>query len=91
MARQRNLYEYEEADIFSLAAAYTAGIVKNHPFVDGNKRAGFLAGATFLEMNGVRFCASEADATQVILALAGGKITEKQLAEFLREQCNGAE
>ncbi len=85
LARPRNLYEYGDADIFDLAAAYTAGIVKNHPFVDGNKRAGFLAGIAFLEINGCRFSASEADATQVIIGLAAGNLTEHQIADFLRE------
>lgn len=88
LARPRNLYEYGEADIFDLAAAYTAGIVKNHPFVDGNKRTGFLAGAAFMEINGCRFSASEAGATQVIMGLAAGNLTEHQLADFLRENCD---
>jgi death-on-curing protein len=87
LARPRNLYEYSQADLFELAAAYTVGIVKNHPFVDGNKRAGFLAGAMFLELKGLRFSANEADATQVILALAAGNMAEHQLADFLRGNC----
>ena len=89
LARPRNIFMYEEADVFELAAAYTYGIVKNHPFVDGNKRAGFLAGAMFLELNGFPLSASEVDATHAILAVAGGDMNEQQLAEFLREQCEG--
>ena len=85
MARPRNLYEYGEPGLPELAAAYMSGIVKNHPFVDGNKRAGFLAGAAFLEINGIRFTATESEATQIILGLAGGQITEVQLAEWLEE------
>ncbi len=87
LARPRNLFEYGEPGIFELAAAYTAGIVQNHPFVDGNKRTGFLAGAAFLEINGLRFVANETDATQIILALASGRLSEQQLAEWLEKFC----
>jgi death-on-curing protein len=85
LARPRNLFEYGEPGIFELAAAYTAGIVQNHPFVDGNKRTGFLAGAAFLEINGLRFVANETDATQIILALASGLLSEQQLAEWMEK------
>jgi len=86
LARPRNhIFEYGEPGIFELAAAYTAGIVQNHPFVDGNKRTGFLAGAAFLEINGLRFVANETDATQIILALASGRLSEQQLAEWMEE------
>jgi death-on-curing protein len=83
LAKPRNLFEYEQTGMPELAAAYMAGIVKNHPFVDGNKRAGFLAGAAFLELNGYRLTAPEIDATQIILGLASGQISEKQLAAWL--------
>lgn len=83
LARPRNLFEYGEPGIFELATAYLAGIVQNHPFVDGNKRTGFLAGAAFLGINGLRFVANETDATQMILALASGRLSEQQLAEWL--------
>ncbi|MFT5138764.1 MAG: death-on-curing protein [Rhodothermales bacterium] len=83
LAKPGNLFEYEQAGVPELAAAYMAGIVKNHPFVDGNKRAGFLAGAAFLEPNGYRLTAPEIDATQIILGLASGQISEKQLAAWL--------
>lgn len=84
LGRPRNLYEYDKPGMFELAAAYTFGIVKNHPFVDGNKRAGFLAGAVFLELNGFQFTASETEATQIILGLAAGRLSEQQLAEWLQ-------
>jgi len=84
LARPRNLYEYGKPGMFELAAAYTFGIVKNHPFVDGNKRAGFLAGAAFLELNGFQFTASETEATQIILGLAAGQLSEQQLAKWLQ-------
>lgn len=82
--RPRNLYEYGDPDVMALAAAYMAGIVKNHPFVDGNKRVGFLAGAAFLELNGHKLIATETDATQMILGLAVGQVSEAQLATWLK-------
>ena len=68
-----------------LAAAYTFGIVKNHPFVDGNKRTGFVVGILFLELNGVRFVASEESATQAVLELAAGVMSEVEYARFLSD------
>jgi death-on-curing protein len=72
-------------EIPELAAAYTAGIVRNHPFVDGNKRTGFLAGAAFLELNGLRLTATEPEATQIILGLAAGvyQIGEDQARSWI--------
>lgn len=85
LARPRHLRAYgEKVDISSLAAAYIVGIVRDHPFLDGNKRTGFLIGAVFLEMNGYRLTAAEADATQVIFSLAGGKLDEAALAVWIR-------
>jgi len=81
---ERNLHEYGKPGMFELAAAYTFGIVKNHPFVDGNKRAGFLAGAACLELNGFQFTASETEATRIILGLAAGQLSEQQLAKWLQ-------
>ena len=71
-------------DIIDLAMLYTAGIVRNHPFVDGNKRTGFVTGVLFLELNGYRFTASETDAAQAVLDLAAGVLDEKGFGEFLR-------
>lgn len=71
-------------DLIDLAAAYTAGIVRNHPFVDGNKRTGFVVGILFLELNGYRFTASEEDAAQAVLELAAGKLDEVGYGAFLR-------
>jgi death-on-curing protein len=84
LARPRNLYEYSKPGLPEMAAAYMAGIIKNHPFVDGNKRAGFLAGAAFLELNGLSLVATEPEATQMILGLASGEITEAQLSHWLQ-------
>ena len=82
--RPRNLFLYDTPDLHQLAASYIAGIVRNHPFVDGNKRTGFMVGATLLEMNGYAFQATELDATERILALAAGEMDELQLADWLR-------
>jgi death-on-curing protein len=79
-----NQFAYESADVVELAAKYTAGIVLNHPFVDGNKRTGFVVGILFLELNGYRFTASEEAAAQAILELAGGTMDEKAFCEFVR-------
>lgn len=85
LARPRQHYAYAEAaDIIDMATAYIAGIVRNHPFVDGNKRTGFVVGVLFLELNGHRFTASEADATQAILALAAGTLDEGGFSVWLR-------
>jgi len=68
-----------------MATAYTAGIVRNHPFMDGNKRTGFVVGILFLELNGYRFTASQEDAAQAVLDLAAGTLDEAGYADFLRE------
>ena len=72
------------ADIIDMATAYTAGILRNHPFLDGNKRTGFLVGILFLELNGYRFVASEEDAAQAVLKLADSKLDEADYSSFLR-------
>ena len=85
IARPRQHYSYsEKVDIIDMAALYTSGIVQNHPFVDGNKRAGFLAGVMFLELNGFDFIASEQDVIQSVLALAAGDIDETGYSAWLR-------
>jgi death on curing protein len=84
LGRPLNRSAYESSDIFELAANYTIGIVKNHPFVDGNKRTGFVVGVLFLELNGYRFRASEEAAAQAVIELAAGRIDEKGYCEFLR-------
>ena len=85
LARPQQIDAYADApDLIDLAAAYTAGIVRNHPFIDGNKRTGFVVGILFLELNGYRFSANEADAAQAVLALAAGTLDEAGYAAFLR-------
>jgi len=87
LARPNNLFAYEKPDLYQLAAAYCSGIVRNHPFVDGNKRTGFLAGAAFLQLNGITLKAGEPEATQIIVGVAAGEIDDAQLAEWFLINC----
>jgi len=75
---------YASSDIIELAAKYTVGIVQNHPFIDGNKRTGFVVGVLFLELNGYRFTASEEAAAQAVLELAAGAMDENGFCAFFR-------
>ena len=85
LARPQQIDAYGDApDIVDLAAACTVGIVRNHPFVDGNKRTGFIVGILFLELNGYRFTASEEAATQAVMAVAAGSLDEAGYTAFLR-------
>jgi death-on-curing protein len=81
---QQHFADAESPDIVEMAAAYTWGIVRNHPFVDGNKRTGFVVGVLFLEINGYRFNASEGDTAQILLELASGNLDEAGYIAFLR-------
>jgi death-on-curing protein len=85
LARPRQHYAYAESqEIVELSALYTAGIVKNHPFADGNKRTGFVTGILFLELNGWAFHANEEDATHAIMSLAAGELSEQGYTTWLR-------
>jgi len=87
LARPKQIRAYGASpDVIDMAAAYTVGIVRNHPFVDGNKRTGFVVGILFLEINGYRFTWSEEDATQMILGLAAGKFNEAAFTSWLRSK-----
>jgi death on curing protein len=83
LARPKQRANYGSADVHTLASLYSGGIVRNHPFVDGNKRTGFLIGILFLELNGYRFRATEEDATRAMVALAAGELSEEEFARFL--------
>jgi death-on-curing protein len=76
--------QYLHTDVCEMAAAYLFHIVQNHPFIDGNKRVGFMAAYVFLDRNGLQLAASEAEATAVIRAVAAGEINEVDLAAWLR-------
>lgn len=88
LARPLNVVAYASAgdapDVAMLAASYATGLAKNHPFVDGNKRAAFLATGLFLYLNGFRLNASQADATLTVLGLAAGDVNEEEFAAWLR-------
>jgi death on curing protein len=84
LARPQNLTAYGTPDFADLAAAYGAGIVRNHPVVDGNKRAGFMAVGLFLMLNGYRLDASQSDATLTMLGLAAREIDERDFAAWIR-------
>ena len=90
LARPRNLYAHESPDLAALAASYAAGIVRSHPFIDGNKRTGFMAAYIFLDRNGVELTAPEAEATAVIRSLAAGEINESALAAWIRRNIRKA-
>ena len=83
LGKPKNLFAYGDPTLADLAASYALGIVKNHPFLDGNKRTSFMMGAGFLERNGYEFFAEEADAAIRTLALAAGEMTEKAYAAWL--------
>ena len=83
---QRKWHYANQTDISGLAAAYAFGLVKNHPYRDGNKRIGFLAIVTFLGLNGYEFDAADADVVATILALAEGQLTEEALADWIRQR-----
>jgi death-on-curing protein len=82
--KPRNRLAYGKPDLFDLAASYCDGIVRNHPFVDGNKRTAFIAAIVFLERNGYAFGGAEADATLKTLALAAGELSAKDFARWLK-------
>ena len=90
LARPMKLLNYGTPSLFDLAAAYAYGIVKNHPFLDGNKRAGFMAAYTFLGINGFRLDAPEEQAVLQTLALAAGEIDADEFSAWLKASCVAA-
>lgn len=86
IGRARNKWGYEGADLALLAAAHAFGITRNHPFVDGNKRAAFVTMMLFLRKNGVRFAPSQAEATTIVVGLAAGEVSEESLARWIRDR-----
>jgi len=85
LARPRNAWSYGQSDLVALAALYAAGIMRNHPFIDGNKRTGFLAAYAFLYVNGQEIVANEAEVIVQCLSLAAGEIDDAEFAAWLRE------
>jgi death-on-curing protein len=90
LGKARNSFAYGSPSLCDLAATYAYGIIRNHPFVDGNKRTGFVAAAVFLEINGRTLVATEAEAVVRTLALAAGELTENGFAEWLESSSRPA-
>ena len=86
--RPQHLFHYEDPSLFELAAAYAHGLVKNHPFLDGNKRIAFMAAYIFLGANGHELEVPEPAAALKTLALASGEIGAEEYAEWLKESCS---
>ena len=86
LARPQQKWHYmDRTDVPMLAAAYAFGLVKNHPYRDGNKRIGFLAMVTFLGLNGYELATTDAEIVAEIVALAEGNVTEEALADWIRQ------
>jgi|SRR6516165_5549822 death-on-curing protein len=85
LARPQQILSYEpKAGLARLAAAYGTGLVRNHPFADGNKRAAFLALGLLLGLNGFRLAADQANAAETMMALAAGEVSEEKFAAWIR-------
>ncbi len=85
LARAPQIYAYGKPDTCDLAAAYAAGIIRNHPFVDGNKRAGFMSAYVFMAENGLQLTVPEVEVVQIVTLLAASEIDEAAFAAWLRE------
>jgi death-on-curing protein len=85
LGRPIDKFTYGETDLAALAAAYGFGIARNHPFVDGNKRAAFGAIIVFLGLNDIDFLVPPESATVMILSLAAGEVSEEGLTRWIRD------
>ncbi|HEX8485591.1 type II toxin-antitoxin system death-on-curing family toxin [Sphingomonas sp.] len=90
MARPINNHSYGEEDLCALAAAYAFGIVRNHPFADGNNRTAWVTARVFLHLNGVGLAFDRADAIRTVLALAAGELPEDAVAAWFRKHAVAA-
>ncbi len=85
LSRPRQRFAYgDKFSVFDLAASYSYGLAKNHPFMDGNKRIALSVGAIFLEMNGYSLNAPEAETVVIFEQLAGGDLSEENLADWFK-------
>jgi death on curing protein len=91
LERPVNKWQYEQAELPILAAAYGFGLAKNHAFVDGNKRIAFMAAVIFLRKNGIQFSPAQAHATRMFFALAAGEVSEESLARWIRDNWPNAQ
>jgi death-on-curing protein len=85
LAKPQNLFAYSQPTHAEMGANYAAGIILNHPFLDGNKRTGFMIAAVFLEVNGYELTATEESVVEYTLGLAAGTLKEKDYAVWLKE------
>jgi death-on-curing protein len=90
LAKPQNRFAYEKPSVAEMGASYAAGIILNHPFLDGNKRTGFMVAAAFMELNGFNFIADEVSAVERTLALAAGAIDEATYAKWLKQNSKKA-
>ena len=86
LARPKHKLNYGDPSVFDLAAAYAYGIIRNHPFVDGNKRTGFLVAYVFLNINGWELRSREVEAVNAVLDLAAGEMDEPCFSEWLKNK-----
>lgn len=86
LARPQNLYAYTKPDLCEMATAYAGGIIRNHPFVDGNKRTGFVLAAIFLDSNGLEMTATEEEVVAMTLAFAAGEVEENGYTQWLKDK-----
>jgi death-on-curing protein len=91
LSRPQNLVAYDDPDIAALAAAYGYGLVRNHPFVDGNKRTAFTVTETFLALNGHELTADDLSCVVTMLRLAEGSLSEKEFTDWIRANIKLAE
>ncbi len=89
LARPQQMFHYDEADLYTLATAYIYSLLKNHPFIDGNKRTALMTGFVFLARNGKSLQAPEAETTQAILDLTASQMTESEFSQWLKKNCKG--
>jgi death-on-curing protein len=85
LERPVNKWQYEQAELPVLAAAYAFGLAKNHAFVDGNKRIAFMTMVVFLRKNGIQFAPDPAVATRMFFALAAGEVSEESLTRWIND------
>ena len=85
LSRPQNRYAFADPSLFKLAAAYCHGIVRNHPFVDGNKRTGLLTARVFLFRNGYQLDPDEAEMVQIVERVAAGEVGEEELAQWIEQ------
>jgi death-on-curing protein len=87
LSRPQHAFAYSPADLYDLASEYALDIVKNHPFLDGNKRTGFMAAYIFLGMNAQVFTAPEEEVVFFTRSLAAGEVSRQEYALWLKKSC----